>query len=223
MKPCKQLAQRGLTLLEMMIALLLLSMLLMLLFGGLRLASSSWDRGSAFTDHVSQMQLVEGFMRREIAQAAPYRLKQDSQEPNALLLGYEGGAKRLRFVARMPAAAARGGLYELTFGLSDDNGKQALTLWRKPIGMAHSGESQQEDVEATNAPVILARNVAHMEFSYFGVPGGSQRPASWMPDWPDNNNAPQLIRMKIAFDDGTSWPDLVVSPQVDMAAAASLR
>lgn len=215
--------QQGLTLLEMMIALLLLSMLLMLLFGGLRLASSSWDRGSAFTDNVSQMQLVEGFMRREISQAAPYRLKQDPQDPNALLLGYKGESQRLRFVARMPAAAAHGGLYILTFGLSQHNDKQALTLWREPIGQPDlAGEAQANDAPV-NAPVILAQGVSHLQFSYYGAPAAGNQPASWQPDWPDTNRAPQLIRMKITFDGGASWPDLVVAPRVDMAAAAGVQ
>ncbi|MDY0330448.1 MAG: prepilin-type N-terminal cleavage/methylation domain-containing protein [Thiomonas sp.] len=217
--------QHGLTLLEMMIAMLLLSMLLMLLFGGLRLASSSWDRGSAFTDHVSQMQLVEDFMRREISQAVAYRLKQDPQDPKAVLLGYQGSAKRLRFVALMPQAAVKGGLYVLTFGLSQqENGRQALTLWREPVdadGLAH--EQPSTDESSAYAPVILARHVAHLAFSYYGVPFGSNQPASWLADWPDNSNAPQLIRMNIVFDDGQTWPDLVVAPRVDMAAAASVR
>ena len=223
MTPHAHRRQSGLTLLEMMIALLLLSMLLMLLFGGLRLASSSWDRGSAFTDNVSQMQLVENFMRREISQAAPYRLRQDPQDPKAVLLGYEGDTERLRFVALMPAAAARGGLYVLTFGLSRHDDKQAFTLWREPVDRHASGASAQADDEGVNAPVILAKNVAHLAFSYYGAPAGSNRPASWLPAWNDSNAAPQLVRMKITFDDGTSWPDLVVAPRVDMAAAANVR
>lgn len=224
MKQKNPVTQRGLTLLEMMIALLLLSMLLMLLFGGLRLASSSWDRGSAFTDQVSQMQLVENFMRREISQAAAYRLQQDPQDPNAVLLGYQGSAKRLRFVAPMPQAAAKGGLYVLTFGLSEqEGGQQALTLWREPTGKADTPSQANPANEAADAPVILARHVSRLEFSYYGVPAGSSQPATWLPDWPDNQNAPQLIKMKIAFDRGASWPDLVVAPRVDMAAAANVR
>lgn len=224
MKQKTHVMQRGLTLLEMMIALLLLSMLLMLLFGGLRLASSSWDRGSAFTDQVSQMQLVENFMRREISQAAAYRLQQDPQDPKAVLLGYQGSAKRLRFVAPMPQAAAKGGLYVLTFGLSQqEGGQQALTLWREPTDKAGSPALANSENESTDAPVILARHVSHLEFSYYGVPAGSTQPATWLPDWPDNQNAPQLIKMKIAFDGGASWPDLVVAPRVDMVAAANVR
>jgi len=223
MKSGRRHSQQGLTLLEMMIALLLLSMLLMLLFGGLRLASSSWDRGSAFTDHVSQMQLVENFMRREISQAVPYRLKLNPQDPNALLAGYEGTTHRLRFVARMPAAAVKGGLYVLTFALMPQNDKQALVLLREPVDPTGSATKGQADDEAINAPLVLIDGVSHLDFFYFGVPAGSQRPASWLPDWPDSANAPQLIRMRVTLDDGSTWPDLVVAPRVDMAAAASVK
>jgi len=222
MRPGRRGVQQGLTLLEMMIALLLLSMLLMLLFGGLRLASSSWDRGSAFTDNVSQMQLVENFMRREISQAVPYRLQLNPQDPNALLAGYEGGASRLRFVARMPAAAAKGGLYVLTFALMPHNDAQALVLLREPVDHTGSATEGQAD-DTTNAPLVLIDRVSHLDFAYFGAPAGSQRPASWLSNWPDSANAPQLIRMRVTLDDGSAWPDLVVAPRVDMAAAASVK
>jgi general secretion pathway protein J len=223
MKPRQSPVQQGLTLLEMMIALVLLSLLLMLLFGGLRLASRSWDRGSAFTDNVSQMQLVENFMRREISQAEPYRLKQDPQDPKALLAGYEGQSHRLRFVASMPAAAARGGLYVLTFALMPHGDGKALILLREPVDRVTSTISGQDGDDTANAPLVLIDGVSHLDFSYFGVPAGSQSPPSWQPSWPDSTNAPQLIRMRVQLADGSTWPDLVVAPRVDMAAAASIR
>lgn len=207
--------QAGLTLLEMLIALLLMSMLLVLLFGGLRLASRSWDAGASYTDNVAQTQLVESFLRRKISEVFPFRIKTSPSQPNAVFLGYGAGAHTLQFVAPMPAAGVRGGLYILRVGLAPSKKGQALMLWRTPVGASDAAASDA----GTDAPVMLADHVAELNFSYFGVQAGSNAPPAWYPEWPDPTRAPQLVRMRLTLADGRQWPELVVAPRISMASS----
>ena len=208
--------QRGLTLLEMLIALVLMSLLLVLLFGGLRLASRSWDAGDAYGTRVEQMQLVENFLRRRISEVFPYRLRSNPNQPNAVFLGYAAASQGVQFVAPMPAAGARGGLYILRVGLAPSKHGQALMLWRTPLGAAQPGDAGDS---AANAPVILADRVGSVEFAYFGTPSGSNAPPAWHAEWQDATQPPRLVRMRLTLADGSRWPDLVVAPRISAVVA----
>ncbi len=220
--------QAGMTLLEMMIGMLLLSMVLMLLYGGLHLASRAWNRSDSFTDQVTRMQLVQGFLRREIASVYPYRMRANANQPRALFLGYEAEPTSVQFVAPMPAAGGRGGLYILHIGLTAAPGSQgdsrALVLWRAPVGTpldignAASGDANGGD--PANAPVTLVDHVREARFSYYGTPNAATRPA-WHESWPDPTRAPQLVRLKLVLDNGQAWPDMIVALRIDPQAALS--
>jgi general secretion pathway protein J len=208
--------QRGLTLLEMLIALVLMSLLLVLLFGGLRLASRSWDAGDAYGTRVEQMQLVENFLRRRISEVFPYRLQANPNRPNAVFLGYGAGSQGIQFVAPMPAAGARGGLYILRIGLAPSKHGYALMLWRTPLGTEQPDNAQES---AANAPVMLADHVGSVEFAYFGRPSGTDGPPAWNAQWRDPTQVPLLVRMRLTLADGSRWPDLVVAPRISAIVA----
>lgn len=221
-------AQAGMTLLEMMIAMLLLSMVLLLLYGGLHLASRAWSRSDSFTDQVTRMQLVQSFLRREIASVYPYRIRDNANQPRALFLGYEAGPTTLQFVAPMPAAGGHGGLYALRIGLAEEQGAQgadhALMLWRAPAGAPTDNTNTQSTVDdggdPANAPLTLVDHVRTAKFSYYGTPDTATQP-TWYESWPDTTQAPQLVRLKLVLDNGQAWPDMIVALRIDPQAALS--
>ena len=57
---------RGFTLLEMVVALVLLAAMLALLYSGLGFAVRSWDAGDANGVRVSDRRIAENFVRREL-------------------------------------------------------------------------------------------------------------------------------------------------------------
>lgn len=205
--------QAGLTLLEMIIGLLLLTLLLTLLFAGMRLASRSWDRGDAYTTDVAQMQIVEDFLRREIEQVTPYRVP--GAQPAIIYPGLHSSPYELNFAFPMPASGGSGGLYALRIGLLDtDHGKSAM-LWRAPLGVPFDAD------DPVNQPVLLAENVADLSFSYFGrAPGAAPNaPAQWFDEWTDPVRPPLLVRMRLTLTDGRKWPDMIAAPHIDPQSA----
>ena len=56
--------QAGFTLLELLIAMTLLGMILVLLFGGLRLGVRSWDASQKQVDSLNSVRSLESFLRR---------------------------------------------------------------------------------------------------------------------------------------------------------------
>ena len=60
---------RGFTLIELIIALMLLALMAAVLFGSLSLAARSWDGGEAKAVEVSEMRQTQQFLREQLAAA----------------------------------------------------------------------------------------------------------------------------------------------------------
>ena len=99
-------AQAGFTLIEIVLAMVLLSVMMLLLYSGLSFALRSWDAGDAHGRRTADRRIGENFLRRELTEVFPMRWK----DPMAVKLAFSGEAHRLRFVSTRPVGIALGGL-----------------------------------------------------------------------------------------------------------------
>ena len=70
----RQARQAGFTLLELIVALVLLGLLSAVLFGSLRLAGQSTDRGDAAAQRAAGMRLAQQFLRANLESQHPLRI-----------------------------------------------------------------------------------------------------------------------------------------------------
>ena len=64
--------QSGFTLMELLVAITLFSLLSLVLTGSLRFGLTAWARGSEHAERVDQNLVAEDFLRRTIGDAYPY-------------------------------------------------------------------------------------------------------------------------------------------------------
>lgn len=199
----------GFTLLELLIAIALLGMLLVLLFGGLRLSLRSWDAVQRQVDNLNSVRALEGFLRRELEQIQPYRWKTNS----ATTLAFHGLADRLQFVAPISARTGSGGLYAISLTI-ERKGDQRQIVWRQlPVGPEVRDFSAVERIEG----IVLAGKeldvVEDITLSYFGTEREGVA-ALWSDQWEQRPVPPALIRVRVRFLDGSEWPEFVVAPKL---------
>lgn len=197
----------GFTLLELLIAITLLGFILALLFGGMQLGARSWDAGELRSGHTAHLALVQGFLRRELNQAYPYRWKKKVDTE----LAFAGESNRLRFVAPIAARLGPGGLYLLSIELaaSDDGGQ---LIMKRVIPEHDTGDFKAlDDAEAEKD--VLADKVESVTFAYFGAETKEAEP-QWLDKWDNPKVLPYLIRIRVKFSNGREWPDLVVPPLI---------
>ena len=97
----------GFTLLEMLLALVLLSAGLALAFATVRAATTMVERGEIRAQRNERARAVEGFLRQRIGTAMPVVFATD---PGTFRQSrFLGEAKRIRFVADLPNYLGRGG------------------------------------------------------------------------------------------------------------------
>lgn len=195
---------QGFTLIEILIAMTLLSIMMVILFGSLRICAQSWDKGEKKITEVSEVSAVINFFQRHLAVARP--LWNDfSNELNegGRLFSFQGKNQFLQFVSSFPASAGRAGLQLITVDLRQANREQVLHVTLSPFYPTAEGEEWNEEDE------ILIRHVSNFSLAYFGSEDGLSE-SQWQNEWVERGRLPSLVKIKIALDNGIFWPEMVI-------------
>lgn len=203
----------GFTLLEILAALVLLSLLLVGVYSGIASASHSVRSGTATIERIDQMRSAQQFLRRELAQSVTEPIaRTDRGEP----LFFEGTAHEMRYVAPLPGYLGKLGPQLQQLQLVDDgHGGQRLEL--RLALLPPDGQPPRPLGE----PQVLFDHIKQGSFSYRGInPQGE--PIPWSPVWSDGRVLPLLVRIALQPEGRDSWPLLDVPLRVNPAQTSGL-
>lgn len=192
----------GFTLIEVVLAMVLLGVMMVLLYSGLSFAMRAWDAGDANGRRTAERRLGENFLRRELAELFPMRWK----DPMQVKLAFEGKPDSMRFVSSRPAGLALGGLALVSLELERGGASRAGDLVMR--------RAMPDDAATTFAPLergerhILIAGVERVGFSYFGSENDFSEP-QWHDTWSFEARVPQLVRLRMRAADGSALPELV--------------
>jgi len=194
---------RGLTLLELLLALTMLATGALVAFATVRAAGAVATRGQLQARQHEQVRTSAGLLRRQLQRAEPLAYAQDprSRRPVA----FEGGPRRLRFVAVVPEyLGGQAQVHEGGIAASEGGIQLNLTLW--PLLPRPGAEAEPTAREVVAWPLAAAR------FRYRGLDPASGRPGPWLEQWPDPARLPQLVALEVVGADGRPWPPIWVAP-----------
>jgi prepilin-type N-terminal cleavage/methylation domain-containing protein len=187
----------GFTLIETLVALVLLSLVFLIVAGGLRFVMDN-DRKEAIGEaDVTHTQI---FLESLINQARP-ALVLDHQSVTGESVAFTGSATRFELLSSAPNIVTVGGLYNVSV-LFDQTNKQLEILWGlyRPPGITYEDQS------------ILLDHVSGVAFTYFGE---MQNKIGWYGSWQHALSLPLLVRIRLSFsNESLTWPDLVVPLKV---------
>lgn len=209
-------AAGGFTLIEVLLATVLLAAGLALAFASLRSATALTQRGEAMAQRNERMRAVEGFLRRRIASAQQiaFDTPLDTQVPQRFL----GEPQRMRFVSDLPDYLGRGGPYLHDVHVEGDRLQVAFA-------MVQAGHTVQE--QPPRPPELLAAGLRSVRFRYRGLAAqGGLEP--WRERWERAESLPLQVAVEIEAADGRRWPMLVVNVAqsdggIDTAPAGARR
>ncbi|MHB1059429.1 MAG: prepilin-type N-terminal cleavage/methylation domain-containing protein [Rhodanobacter sp.] len=204
----------GFTLLEVLASLVLLALLLVGVYSGIRTASHSVRSGTASIERIDQVRSAQQFLRRELAQSLAQPISRtDHGEP----VFFEGSAREMRYVAPLPGYLGKLGPQLQRLQLVDD-GHGGLRLELSLALLPPDGQPPQ----ALGEPQVLLDGIAQGGFSYRGV---DQQGAAvpWGPAWADGRLLPQLVRIELQARGTATWPPLDVPLRVNPAQAGPHR
>ena len=207
--------ESGFTLLEILVGLVLLSIMMSLLFGSIRMGARVWDAGEQRAAELDRMLIVQSFLRRHLATARPVFDDFSDDEP---VFSFTGTENSIQFVSDLPSSARRGGLHRFNLELEKDGG--AFILYAKLTAFYPTLDGVDAEIE----DVRLLSGVERIAFSYYGVDefDVDASDASWMDEWTDKEFMPYLIQLDIRMQDGRAWPTMIVEPKLATAVQTTV-
>lgn len=207
----------GFTLVELLLAITLMSILLGLTYSGLRAATRSSQRGELMLAAGGELRASHQFLRRQLNQMLPlpWAITDDAE---AIRVVFEGDARHIQFVAPMPGYLGAGGpqvqLVEIVNGENDE----------LVIQFSHAllqGFEPERLLE--REPVILLEKVSSAAFEFLARDEEGEL-IGWISSWDEQDILPVAVRLDLDFSEGLNldWPDLAAGVRVDEQALQSV-
>jgi general secretion pathway protein J len=191
----------GFTLLEILVALVVLGLLVVGLTQGVRTGLALWSAQSRRIGESADLDAAERTLRNLLSDI-PTSSNADAAAGSAT---FDGNADHLAFVGDLPTGLGTTQLANLVIELQ---GKRLVLEWTP----------HRHEISTAPPPkpfeTVLVDGVGKLEIAYWGSPSPDQ-PAAWQERW-QGPQLPDLIRVRLTFaeHDRRHWPDLI-------AAAAS--
>lgn len=202
-------ATRGFTLLEVLGALSLFSLLLLGVYAGVRTATQTVRSGEANIQRMDQVRSAQQFLRRELAQARAVPISHtDKGDPQF----FSGTASEVRFVAPLPGYLGKLGPQLQQFKLVS-NGDGTSRLEASFALMPPDGSAPK----SLGDPEVLVDRIRGGSFSY-REPDNRDRAGQWVDHWDSTRAMPRIVRVALQLDGITTWPQLDAPLRVDVSA-----
>ena len=186
---------RGFTLVEVLIALALLSLILLGLTGALRTFADSAARIETRAWRSDDVRLVSALLRETLSTAAATNILLPGNQ--AVVKAFSGSENQIEWVGALPARHGLGGLHHLRLQIGQD---RSLQLSMAPL----IGENKPADWQLARSRALVDE-LDQFSLRYQGA--GQQ---VWLPAWTDTKVLPARVSVQIAAA-GEVWPPLIVS------------
>lgn len=233
---CGTARQDGFTLIEVLIAMTLLSIMVVLLFSSLKICAQSWEQGENKIAEVNEVAVVYNFFQRHLSAAMPVSndFAQNGMdaagqpginstiaagaaiESKGKNFSFQGKRNSLQFVSVFPASAGRAGMQMFSIQPEREGKDQVVKVTLTPFFPLAEGEEWNPE------EVVLLKHVSDFELSYFGptVEDGSK--SAWQDEWLEKEVQPKLVKININTSDGVFWPEMIIELKVAGAGAATV-
>lgn len=193
--------QRGMTLIEILVALTIMSLLVVGLLSTIRVAQDVDARSGRLERTVQDELIAHRFLRQIISAAYP---KQGNGEARTPENGLRGDSRALDLLTTLGRGAGDRGLQRVNIRWEPlAGGGGVLVAYVNPEGSA-------SDSSSSTYREVLVERVESVEWAY-----GTGEVSGWVDHW-TADALPRLVRLRLRYLDGQSrlWPELVVATRI---------
>jgi general secretion pathway protein J len=222
-------SETGFTLIEMVVAVALMSLMALVMFESLRFAQRIYGKISKVEVSLGELSSSQRVLRTLIESAYPYSNDTGAGAPRHL----EGGRNEIAFSAPATMGTGAAGFNRYAIVLR----RNSATLTSDVIVRRWVDRNGRPVAnEAAIVEESLVADVASLDFSYLAppVPGqvsgqvfgasGSNRGQTWLDEWREHDRLPAAVRVRIKYASKdsrnvteartTEWPEMVIVPRI---------
>ncbi|MFH1155012.1 MAG: prepilin-type N-terminal cleavage/methylation domain-containing protein [Pseudomonadota bacterium] len=206
--------KKGFTLFELILSLTILAVLLVLIFGALRLGARAWERGERDLSLDQQERIVLDMVRHQVAS---WHYFDENVPAGDESLKTAGSADRLGFFSLVSLVPGRGypPVYVIYRVVTEKDDTQSLYLFERSTVLATMDEilSQSGD-PGSFFPLIQGMEQITMDYWVDDPQSGSTQ---WQEQWSPVDGGTMLRAVRLSFYDGRSQSPLsmIVRIRVD--------
>lgn len=195
-------AAKGFTLIEVVLAMILVGMIIAIGIGGIRMSRQAAEAGEHRIEAINAVRTTQEFLRRQLSRVLPLAFDVDRTDGRNII--FVGEERELTFVAPMPGYLSKGGPYV-----------QRLAIERDRLNFYHRMLISEDEEEGE--PVTLLDRIRRGRFEYRGIDEEGKL-GDWDDEWEDPARTPMMVRLDLEFQDGTHmhWPLLEVPLLIDV-------
>ncbi len=206
---------RGMTLIEMTVALVLLSLLSAGILTSFRIGERTWHQLSAATANDRELLTAQRFLRQVIESAYPFQPSREARFPT---FGLEGTDTELAVTAPMPQGAGSGGHYRYVLAVEESaRGSKSLVV-RWSLDRNGASTDLQQPAAADAHHEVLIEGLQSLEWAYLDPVdlGSDDSVRRWRTQWKEHRNLPAVVRLRVSFApaDTRRWPELIIAPRI---------
>lgn len=200
---------RGLTLLEIVIAMSLSIVILLIVFSALRLGYRAQDKGIEKSEANQRIRIIEDRLSWLIRGLYPYQVR----KADGVTIYFDGESDRIGFVTTSTDPSGK--------GPEDRAGLKWVSIYTDSSGLrlrekVFFGEDVSEDSGGTE--YLFDPSVKKLEFEYLDVPP-DEKTADWVSTWAEGEKDyfPSAVKLRITMDDKgrpAELPELIMRVSV---------
>jgi len=213
MKPIYVRADRGFTLLEVMLAILLLAVLLAGTYGAIRTATHAMHSGELAIDRTNRLRVAQEFLRHQVSRIMPLAFGQDENTNTNFV--FEGRGNFMRFVAPMPGYLSKGGPYVQTLSFAGNRRGGRQLLFTDTMLNGFDIDEKPQDKE----PAILLDQIADGHFEFRTLDENNEL-SDWSDQWDDPSVTPVMVRVVVQMlpEARVEFPEMEIPLMLDVGA-----
>ncbi len=193
--------QSGLTLIELLISLVIISIVVTLCVNGFTFGNKVWAKVDEHQNNLDEVVSAQRFLRKVLSEAVFYPIQEDKSKNKY----FNGDADRMIFLARSPQYGLDDYLYIYEIFKQKQNGALNLSVRYLPANSYFSGKAR-----FSGRDVKLIKNVKNIKFEYFGV-NKKTGVLNWYKNWLNQSALPTKVSISLEpIVESVEWPPLIV-------------
>jgi general secretion pathway protein J len=194
----------GFTLIEMLLAITIFSMVVGIIFSSFRLGSRAWEKGEKGIDQFQRIRAVSELCYRAIRSSYPYTITPSELDTHKRFYAFFGESDSLKIITSANLHRISGGLSLLEFWLEEGKG---LLVGENRALATNLEDLRDIELRDEENSAVIDPNIAEIHFRYFDRKRKEEQ-GEWVTSWDPKDKTgrdirlPRFVEVSLTFDIG---------------------